>query len=63
MADKDNQTPDEATLAREQARQKAVADAQAQALEKRSDETRPGGYYIVGGKAVDSEGNEIKDAK
>jgi hypothetical protein len=74
MADKNDQTsapdpqpappaPDEATPAREAARQKALADAQAEAEKKRSDETRPGGYYIVNGKAVDSEGNEIKDAK
>ncbi len=58
MADKANdQQPTEAE------KQKALAEANAQAQANRLDETRPGGYYIVNGKAVDAEGNEIKDKK
>lgn len=65
MADKNDQAPaiDQDTLAREQARQKALAEANAQAQQNRLDETRPGGYYIVNGVPVNSEGEPIKDNK
>ena len=39
---------------------KDVAKSHAEAEEKQLDETIPGGRYIVDGKTVDANGNEIK---
>lgn len=63
MADKDNQQPLQGdALATEQARQKALADAQAEAEKKRLDEGEEGGHYIVNGVHVNANGDPLKDA-
>lgn len=53
MADKPNDQPTEAE------KQKALAEAQAQALANRADEGEEGGHYIVNGVHVNADGQPL----
>ena len=56
-------TPEQELADREAERQAEGARVRAEAIEKKADETVPGGRFIVDGRTVNSEGEEIGKGK
>lgn len=56
-------TPEQELADRESERQAEGARVRAEAIDKKADETVPGGKYIVDGRTVNADGDPLKGSK